>query len=100
MPGGHVGRSFFYELAYKFLEWHYSQLPDSEFTAEEEEAGFDTFSKTFSFYATLDNMAGGDITKHRKILAMPYRDVYFNIRFKAWKAYHEKRYQKIMSEKK
>ena len=99
MCGGREYRAFFLGQATEFTKRHTDDLPDAEYTGEELEAGFADFSKTFNFYATLQVLCEGDILRQKQVLKLQTRDVYFNIKFRAWKAYHQREYERIMRAK-
>lgn len=99
MRGGRECRTFFFRQAAEFTKWHSSELPDSQYTAEEEEAGFRRFNEAFNFYATLQILTKGDLTRQDSVLRMSVQEVYTNIRFRAWQNYHTREYEKIMKEK-
>lgn len=53
----------------------------------------------FGAYATVDQLAGGDILKHAEIKAMPYYEVYQKLKLDKVNREIEKAYQKIITEK-
>lgn len=96
MRGGREFRTFFLRQASEFIKRHTDQLPDSEYSSEEEEAGFRKFNEVFNFYATLQILTGWDLTKQSTILKMPTNEVYFNILCRAWHGHYQKAYHEIM----
>lgn len=99
MRGGRERWSFFRNQSTGFLAEHSANLPESGYTEEEEEAGFKRLNETFEFYATLDLLTGGDILKQNAVMKMPVREVYFKIRYMAWRSHIEKEYRRIMTQK-
>lgn len=53
----------------------------------------------FGIFGTIDDLAGGDILKHDRILNQPYHIVFFKIARDAAKARFEKRYRDFLREK-
>jgi hypothetical protein len=101
MPGGHECRGFFSGQVSKFRERFADELPPTETTPEESEAGFGKVSEAFGFYGTLDLVAkyvGQD--EERLVKTWDVNRFYTKLKWMAWNEYTKKKYAEIMRDKK
>lgn len=99
MPGGHECGYFFYAQVRKYKEELANELPVSNYTSEEEAAGFKRLNETFGFYATLDNIARYLGCSDQEALRLSVREFYTKVKFLAWRAHCQKEYNEILNKK-
>ena len=90
MPGGHERRHFFYSQVRKYKEGLANELPVSDYSAEEETAGFKRLNETFGFYATLDNIARYLGCSDQEALRLTVREFYTKVKYLAWRSHCQK----------
>ena len=99
MSGGHVGWVFFFNKVSEYSDRLRNELPETSYTAQEEEAGFMELSQTFGFYQTLDTVARYVGEDDEQVLKWSTSRFYNKLKLLAWRAHVQNKYQKIVSKK-
>lgn len=100
MRGGHECGAFFYAQLSEFKRKLADELPVSEYTPEEEEAGFRRISEAFGFYGTLDKVARYLGCSDKEALRLTVNEFYTKLKYLAWMADAQKQYREILNKKK
>ena len=100
MPGGHVGRIFFSRQILEYAHGVFNSLPESEYTTEEEAAGFRQINETFGFYGTLDSVARYVNQPDKEVLKWSADEFYNKLKLISWRSHTQKKYQEIMNKRK
>jgi len=98
MPGGAECRAFFSRQAVEFANGLTDELPVMGLTEEEMAAGWEDFFKAFGFYGTLDRVARYVGQDDEVVAKWSVRRFYTKLKLLSWRAYYEKRYQKILKD--
>lgn len=99
MPGGHECGKFFSSQVSKYSKWLADELPAQEYTNEEEQAGFKRISEAFGFYATMDNIARYVGESDETVMRWSVNKFYAKVRYLAWRADAQRKYQDILNKK-
>lgn len=100
MPGGAGSRNFFSNQVHEYSNRLVDELPETKYTADEEEAGFKRLSETFGFYASLDNIARYVGQTDQEVLKWSVNEYYTKLKLLSWRADAQRKYQDIMKNKK
>lgn len=99
MRGGHECGDFFYGQVRRFKAWLADELPVSEYSPDEEAAGFRRISETFGFYSTLDKIARYLGCSDQQALRLSVNEFYTKVRYLAHLAKAQKEYNDILNAK-
>lgn len=100
MYGGHGHRKFYLGEIDRIESEHQSLLPESKYTVQEIQAGFDKLAKDFGAYTTLVFMEEKTGTCAKELLTWPLVEYNYRIRYYAWQAHVQKKYSDIVNKPK
>lgn len=88
---------FLFSQLRKTIETENKELASSV-TSEQVRAGIHSFDQ-FSFYNTIDSLAGGDVLKYEQVLNLSYNVVFLKLKRTLLESKYKTNYQKIMNTK-
>ncbi len=100
MSGGTWHRKFYLSEIDRIDAQHRARLPETKYTVEEVQAGFDRLSSTFGFYGTLLYLEKETGHSRKELLTWSVYAFNYNIVYLAHQGATMKRYSEIMRNKK
>lgn len=99
MYGGHGNRKFYIDQVNRIELEHSNKLPQTKYTNEELQAGFEKLASDFGSYSTLVYMEEKTGTSSKELLTWSLGEYYYRIEYYAWQGSVMKKYNDIINKK-
>lgn len=100
MWGGHGDRKFYLDEVDRIESARIAQLPKSNYTDAQIQAGFERIQRTFGFYSTLLYMENSTSYKRDELLMWTVAEFYTNFAYLAWTSHALEKYHQILKDSK